>query len=593
MIILEAMSSKDIIKIFPNLNIEKILEYIERNIQFLRNQHEELKNVEMKWPLLVKVFSLMKGNIFFYNNEFDNHEETNYENFNRINAFYNIIHTLLYMSLLLQNKNLMNNLDPDEKEYIQKFNTLKSYDDMLNWFQNFPKEKVYSIILKKYYGDIKYEPIYKNEEYAIYHLTNYVMSRKIGGDTHWCVSSPTSGKESFQTYTEDGYSLYALVFYKDKDPQRKYLLAIDKQKENKHPFWKYIEYIGKGEELVKYFWNQVKKEIPVIGKPEGEEALKHVLKIVRSSPYNLYTDSSFVLKAIEDNSMMFLQLSKASNVSEFEKIMEKYMIKITNDSYKLAFPNISSPLELWKYLNDMNFHNHIMLIKNRFNPKAIINNIVESVRADFERKFFPLENVNFDIDEIISYEYEFKDRNDQNIKDVNQKLNLLHLYTKALPDVENLVKELQLYLDHYQDVYDTYNYLIAKIVDDEDGIKEDLEKKYNEYLRYLRLLSPIFLIEELALRYPPEGQYEKFLMHAFFNYYSYELKYQLINVIKNALQPLRNVLDEEKVKHLDEMIEKAMNKANGPYLFTKSGPRSFLTDISIALRNVFPESKIR
>ena len=513
-LILEAMSLDNLETLFPNYGIPSILKYIEKVKMDTIETYEFLENVELKVPLLVKIISLMKKDIL------KKDEETkNLNQFVQIETRYDMIRILLYMSFLLQNKNLMNNLDPDEKEYIQKFNNLKTYQEMIEWFQAFPYDKVYNIILGKYYGDLKYEPIYKNVEYAIYHMTNYVIARKLGGDTKWCVSSPTSGKENFLDYESRGYSLYALIY---KDQYEKYLLAIASKSEidpdetdyNFEEMWKIqtmyyrlLRRIKNPQEVVYNFWD----EVLLNAKAEVEKTFAPI-NIVDNVVQELKTNNISMDRIVEETASVLLHpknikeiinIFKSTNINPLEKIINNAVIQIL----KNLFPNLneSEIMSLNGVLGHL-FYITTHRVKPFNNEKDMSYLIKDIVEEQYFSNLDYFEDINeiivsfdesdsskFTVQNINSYLFELKDREDNEVNE-EDLIRILDAYKKATPEPRNFVEEYYEISGNLGIVKERYDILRVSLVEDSqsymddiiDEIKKSIDDKRISFLTFLK-----------------------------------------------------------------------------------------------------------
>lgn len=224
---------------------------------------------------------------------------------------------LLYiLSFFNTYKNLQNKLTQEELNWLNSFNKLKNYEEYRNWVKKFfvkwvndvNSEKILKIMRDKLLGDLEIPPVFENEEIEIHKVKNYVQSRKLGGDTRWCVSSPTSGEDYYIDYKEKGYDIYVLII---KETEEKYILAVHGDYEDTKIDSEIERIIELGEtdivEFVEDFWDnidhEVKEAISEITNDPRFEALLTIVDKHKDIKYKEFSDA-FFNNIIEDKAFV-------------------------------------------------------------------------------------------------------------------------------------------------------------------------------------------------------------------------------------------------------------------------------------------------
>ena len=512
-------------------------------------------NVTLKLPLAIKLFSLLKPST---TQQVDSSKTTN--------ITIKFAPILYVISFFLQHHQL---LPPDKQKFLSDFQKLKSASELNNWREQYEKNSDFflDVMITKIMGDSPISPVYEDSEIKIYHLYNHVESRKIGGDTQWCVSSPTSGKEHFTSYANKMMELYAMVFYKEPEPQPKYLLAFvskenypnetEVQFDDNSFFWNYIKYLNKGEYLVNYFWDQVKKKTPIIGNKEGKESFQYIMDLVDSSKSALQ-EKDKILEVVRKNSSFFLTLHQISNIQDLDTALIQYFEKITKDFYELVFKG-TPPQKIWKAIHDINLANY----HPDASPISNIKNIVNDVKEEFEERFFPLENVNFSLENSISYVFEFKNRENKK-PDTETTIEIMKNFLKYV-HTKKIADEIIKYLENIDKVVEFNEFLKKEIIENADSRIEEIANEYDKYYNSLHDIYNIPLLKFLIYMEDfTEREYKRLVGKVINFYFNYDKNInEMMEIVKQAFQTMKGVIDEEKANTLKNLLLQKMNRKTG------------------------------
>lgn len=349
LVLLEDLTKDQIYNLFEKRFGVYLLDLIFNIVDGTESNFESLYGykVSIKLPLILKLLSLLKSGPT--NKVLDVSEKA--------------LPILAEISFILNNKNLKNNLSPTVIAWIEEFNTLRGYSNLLEWLDK--KQNLLEIIMDKIYGEMPYEPVYSGPNYKIYEFTNPVMARKLGKNTRWCVSSPTSGKEHFKSYKDKNFDLFALIF---EDSDQRYLLGVVPgavvTAENLSfdtfftEHYKAFEKADLNEILDEFLRYKKEKYVQMSNKiKELDPAV--INKLLREeSDFVITVVNLMKKKKYHDRLYQILQRQNPPSTEKLYDILTKWRMDIINDAclllYDLDFDTVKKYMEVFKRyeLND-------------------------------------------------------------------------------------------------------------------------------------------------------------------------------------------------------------------------------------------------
>lgn len=432
------------------------------------------------------------------------------------------MYTLIYIiSFFLKYKNLLNTVEDYVKNLINSIQTLKSVSDLQDWEEPWhDKSTIITSLLSRIADQLLslksiIAPYYEDSEWEAYEFTDPYIAKKIGGDTKWCVSSPTSGKHHFIEYKKKGNSLFALV-KKDSLPRpEKYLLAFafvrDWEDDENNDFANSEEEeLAKNttttlaewskeecEKFVKEFWQEAeyvimelvsneKKKMPSIN-----DALKVFDDLQKISPKKFYetfmeaffekmgaffirpVDDKLLLKTLQNNLYFIYQHTLETKLFPYLKYVEKLytIILFFNDIYARGFLNKA----------DLDEDTVMQILENVM--KNFFKDYDIDLRYGINRKYFSI------------YTHELRDRENQNLKSYEETERIFNIYKKTgRYEIKAFIESLEEEKRLFQRADENLKFLEENIVDkinDEDAVNDLIKKVKENSSKMEEILSPI------------------------------------------------------------------------------------------------------
>ena len=453
--LLEAISKEEIIKLFSSSfgenQLNELFEYLEK-VVYPEFRYITETDIEIKAPLLVKAISILKKD-----------GETSIVDFFKKNRKFGI--QLCYLSFLNTHKNLVNRLPESAANAVRDYVSLKTKADLLDWITLFPEEEINKVVMSKVFGDTPIEPIYQKGNNIVYELTNYVAARKIGANTEWCVSSPTSGREHFYEYKSRKFNLYALIIgssYYDEEAT-KYILAIKKRRETPPERITWEDFVDIYEldifELMDNIWETVEHRLAYyFYSPLGDMSLTKLDKMVENI-YDITKDEfseilvQFYKKLIFQTD--FFRNEFFNSTIDLTKQILKEKLKKIFEEFVMEYLNVSQE-DAKKYLK------HLI--------KLFATNIEGLVESYFSEEYdeFRYRNESIDLNtevyDITQWEFELADWEDNHLEDKDEAEDILYEFSFANNELS--------------DFYDDYLYC-KKLIDRGKLLNDKFEKNFD------------------------------------------------------------------------------------------------------------------
>lgn len=510
-------------------NVREIVEWIVKEANEYFKEHFEIPlPVELKFIHVLKLLAILKKA------KWNLEQIISYSEYSKI-----LKEAAGYLGILAffsQYKNLQNALTPHAKRVLDDYLKIKDLTDLFTWVNRIwgssdddrHEEEFLTVVFDKIQGDIPINPIYEEGDVKIYELDSYVHSRKIGGDTEWCVSS--SNRAAYDGYIRRGKRLFAFVKNKQK-----FLLALNKD------LFQYREIYGKVKTFNLYNLNldrvieNVRSSLLVNLRSFAKEIFKEIPNIEKFVPYVgpffFYKYDSYSLFSFEDFYFSFGLYER-----DLERFARSLQFTINDDTLKendiqWIFEHVVSKQILFTYkeLKEYIFDNYQItrtpLFSKIMNVSSYHDIILEVLNKFVIKEIYKIQDQ--------SYMYTFSDITDAKtfeLKDVyDEEVNIEYFMTKLKPYYERALPEYKYYWKALDITYNT-----------EEKLRKLQIEVETKGAPFSKLMPIVRELESLGLLQPIYEYYDSIRKNKFLKEY-YKLNNLLQSYGKIELSEFRNL----------------------------------------------------